>query len=207
MRGSGYAIGEILIFLAIAAIIGFLIGWVVFYRRPGKEGTQLSAANPNHVRQLEGRTKAVESKLARLEKRATAMLETLQKTGPPTGAAPTISAAAASEEQLAGADETKIAPAAAAPEGAGKHGPRETGTKTDEAAPISAPGAEEAGEGAAPTPAEAPEPEVEPEAETKPEVGKDVAPAEYLTEADDRLAKLEDTLDKLSERLADLDKG
>ena len=33
MRGSGYAVGEILIFLAIAGIIGFLVGWVVFYRR------------------------------------------------------------------------------------------------------------------------------------------------------------------------------
>ena len=78
MRGSGYAIGEILIFLAIASVIGFLIGWVVFYRRPGpQEG--LSPANPNHVRQLENRAQAAETKIKRLETRARALLDSIQK--------------------------------------------------------------------------------------------------------------------------------
>ncbi|MDH3606624.1 MAG: hypothetical protein OER12_06480 [Acidimicrobiia bacterium] len=78
MRGTGYAIGEILIFLAIATIIGFLVGWLVFYRRPNN-GSKLAPSNPNHVRQLETRAKAVETKMTNLDKKATAALAALAK--------------------------------------------------------------------------------------------------------------------------------
>ncbi|NNL97133.1 MAG: hypothetical protein HKO63_02915 [Acidimicrobiia bacterium] len=106
MRGTGYAIGEILIFLAIAAIIGFLIGWVVFYRRPDKGSSQLSPVNPNHVRRLEERSKAVDAKLVRIEKRASALLALLSKAPRPDGAG---------EQPASVAPDAVIAPAAAAP--------------------------------------------------------------------------------------------
>lgn len=255
MRGSGYAIGEILIFLAIAGIIGFLVGWVVFYRRPDKRGSDLSTANPNHVRQLEARTRAAESKLGRIEQRASALLATLDKRGArAVTAAATGDAGDRAPGPSSGAD-SRIAPAAAAPEGAGKLGPRETGEASPpegvEAAPISAPGkatddgAEEVaettqttatGEAASEEPAadargesateepdrtETAEGEAEPATKDESEVaagtgapespGRGDEAAEPVegdegpTDADDRLAKLEATLDKLSERLAELD--
>jgi len=106
MRGTGYAIGEILIFLAIAAIIGFLIGWLVFYRRPDKGSSQLSPVNPNHVRRLEERSKVIDAKLGGIEKRANALLQLLAKT--PKPGAGTAEASPAATDQA-------IAPAAAAP--------------------------------------------------------------------------------------------
>jgi len=114
MRGTGYAIGEILIFLAIAAIIGFLIGWLVFYRRPDKGSNQLSPVNPNHVRRLEERSKAVDAKLGRIEKRANALLQLLSK-APRPGRGDQPAGEAADNETSLSATEKAIAPAAASP--------------------------------------------------------------------------------------------
>ena len=230
MRGTGYAIGEILIFLAIAAIIGFLIGWLVFYRRPDKSSTQLSPVNPNHVRRLEERSKAVDAKLGRIEKRANALLQLLAKAPSPGGATEASPAAAGKA----------IAPAAAAPipfakdeeEAVDEAAPAEdetndadtTTTPTDETkdtddaaageAEAAEPGRSQPVEDAADTSdvaeAAAEEPEAKPEdaatADSTTSGETDEASVdEYLSEADDRISKLEDTLDKLSEKLAELE--
>ncbi|MDH3539940.1 MAG: hypothetical protein OEP52_08105, partial [Acidimicrobiia bacterium] len=110
MRGTGYAIGEILIFLAIAAIIGFLIGWLVFYRRPTQDSAKLSPVNPNHVKRLEERSRAVDGKLARIEGRANALLETLAQAPRPGAVAATTAtgeAARAVDKVEAGAQQAK----------------------------------------------------------------------------------------------------
>jgi hypothetical protein len=171
MRGTGYAVGEIIIFLAIAAIIGFLIGWAVFYRRPEKSDG-LSPANPNHVRRLEERAAKMNAEVARIEKRANALLEVLAKT-PAAAAASTLAAASKPEDSVgarAGVGEDKVAAA-------------------DQA-----------------------EDKVAAAADTKDKVAAadkaKEAPGEsagYLTEADERISQLEATLDKLSEKLAELE--
>lgn len=225
MRGTGYAIGEILIFLAIAAIIGFLIGWLVFYRRPDKGTGQLSQVNPNHVRRLEERSKSVDAKLGRIEKRANALLALLSKAPRPSGEAATSSAA----------PDTVIAPAAAAPIDVAKGEEKDTDTPTTPGdkpkATATAGTPPDKGDKADEKPkdadkAKAPEDKAdatedkaaarapkEPAATAQdkaldPATAKDGADTEvdgYLSEADDRISKLEDTLDKLSEKLAELE--
>lgn len=227
MRGTGYAIGEILIFLAIAAIIGFLIGWLVFYRRPDKGSTQLSPVNPNHVRRLEERSKAVDAKLGRIEKRANALLQLLAKAPSPGGgaaeAAPVatdkaiVPAAAApipfakdeeeaTDEAAPADDEPKDADTAATPDDETKDADAHE-AEAEDAEPRAPQPTEETGDVAE---AAAEEPEAKPEdaatADSATSGDTDEAGVdEYLSEADDRISKLEDTLDKLSEKLAELE--
>ncbi|NNL15002.1 MAG: hypothetical protein HKO82_15070 [Acidimicrobiia bacterium] len=230
MRGTGYAIGEILIFLAIAAIIGFLIGWVVFYRRPDKGSSQLSPVNPNHVRRLEERSKAVDAKLVRIEKRASALLALLSKAPRPDGAG---------EQPASVAPDAVIAPAAAAPVAKATDEAEDAATEATDETEDAATGEdtaedaatdedtgeaedavtdEDTGKDTGPDEAEKEADEVEAKAapdEATPgepagagEKAKDVAGEgvdDYLSEADDRISKLEETLDKLSEKLAELE--
>jgi hypothetical protein len=195
MRGTGYAIGEILIFLAIAAIIGFLIGWLVFYRRPGQAGSALSPVNPNHVKRLEERSRTVDDKLVRIEKRAAALLETLAKT--PTRGAAGAAVAAAPEP-------VDVPPSASGPAVEEK---AEAGTEKIEQAKIKV----ETGEQKATDITEEAKDKVETgeqKATDITEEAKDTAEETevdgYLSEADERISKLEETLDKLSEKLAEL---
>jgi len=219
MRGTGYAIGEILIFLAIATIIGFLLGWVMFYRRPGT-GSKLSPSNPNHVRQLESRAKAVENKMSSLDKKATALLATLSKaprqptpatagTVVPAAAAPTADQAKKDVAQQA--DKAKDEAAAKADQGKQDvaHAKDQAAAKADEAKKAADQTADKAKDEIAAKADEAKKAADQTADKAKDAVGATAAPAEeidgYLSEADDRISKLEDTLDKLSEKLAELE--
>jgi hypothetical protein len=217
MRGSGYAIGEILIFLAIAAIIGFLIGWLVFYRRPDQGTSHLSPVNPNHVRRLEERSQAVDAKLGRIEKRANALLGLLAKTPRPSSEGEVTAARPAPPDP-----DTVIAPAAVAPPaakdkaaeaekpGTSDEGPSEVAEtpvtetaagKGEAAEDVEAAAGDTADQGDAATPEKAAPDEA---AAAKDSDGTDDVD-DYLSEADDRISKLEETLDKLGEKLADLE--
>lgn len=221
MRGSGYAIGEILIFLAVASVIGFLIGWVVFYRRPGsQEG--LSPANPNHVRQLENRAQAAETKINRLEIRARAMLDSLQKasrqTGTPGAAATAIAPAAAappaagvapaaddSETRVITIDETPADPEAEVGQTADAEEPAAGAGPDDSTDADGAPGeAVDEDQGAGEEDEAVVAEQKAPDADT-PESDAEESADEYLADADDRIARLEQTLDQLSEKLKELD--
>ncbi|NNJ46452.1 MAG: hypothetical protein HKP18_01320, partial [Acidimicrobiia bacterium] len=196
-----------------------LIGWVVFYRRPAKGSSQLSPVNPNHVRRLEERSKAVDAKLVRIEKRASALLALLSKAPRPDGAG---------EQPASVAPDAVIAPAAAAPVAKATNEAEDAATGEDtaeDAATDEGTGeAEEAvtdedtAKNTGPDEAEKEADEVEAKAapdERTPgepagagEKAKDVAGEgvdDYLSEADDRISKLEETLDKLSEKLAELE--
>jgi FtsZ-interacting cell division protein ZipA len=231
MRGTGYAIGEILIFLAIAAIIGFLIGWLVFYRRPGTASTHLSPANPNHVKRLEDRSQAVDTKLVGIEKRATALLETLANAPRPGGpaavaAAPQGEVAAASDPRIPAPGKDKVEPKKPADTPAeakteAEAGAKQTADTKDEAQADARKEAEDTkDEAQADARKEAEDTKDEAQADARKEAEDTAqadtpepadtaedAPAEvddYLSEADERISKLEETLDKLSEKLAEL---
>ena len=201
MRGSGYAIGEILIFLAIAAIIGFLIGWVVFYRRPDKAGQGLSTANPNHVRRLEERARTADAKVVRFEKQANLLLESLSKAAPAKAAAPEAAAPRTDGKATKSEDDK----AADAKPDEDKVPNKPESDKAAEAKPDEGKPAD-----AKPAPATVKSPgvptaEQSPEAPAKePETGDDEV-GDYLSEADDRISKLEETLDKLGAKLAELE--
>ena len=201
MRGSGYAIGEILIFLAIAAIIGFLIGWLVFYRRPDKAPSGLAPTNPNHVKRLEERAKTADAKVVRIEKRANLLLESLSKAAPATASGAAAAPGDTEDKKIS------IAPAAAAPdakavEAAGKP----ADSKPDSAKQAVADKTEDAKQAVADKTEDAKQAVAD-----KKKSAKDAPPAkddgvdDYLSEADDRISKLEETLDKLSEKLAELE--
>ena len=78
MDGTGYAISEILIFLAIASIIGFLLGWVVF-RRSGAEATANSQLNTKDLGRAESRVEALEALMGKTERRADAAVAAASK--------------------------------------------------------------------------------------------------------------------------------
>ena len=240
MRGTGYAIGEILIFLAIAAIIGFLIGWLVFYRRPSQSGTQLATVNPNHVKRLEERSRTVDSRLGGIEKRASALLETLSKTPAPSGKAAVPVAAAAGTAAAEVRDKTDDTKAAASDVkdktgDTAQKAAAEAKDKTDDAKTAASDVKDKTGDTAQKAAAEARDKTDDAKAaasevKDKADAAAEKAPAQaaaktadakaavadvkdktegevdgYLSEADDRISKLEETLDKLSEKLAEFE--
>ncbi len=62
MRGTAYAITEIVVFLAIATFIGVAIGWVLSRSRaPVRTVPAAAPADTDHTRQLEDRIKRLEA--------------------------------------------------------------------------------------------------------------------------------------------------
>ena len=203
MRGTGYAIGEILIFLAIAAIIGFLLGWVVFYRR--RPSTPQPAGAPGAVTEVEKRTKSLQSKLDYVEKRTNAVLGALERS--PAAKERQKAAAVAKQAEQAKAEEKQPAGAPAKdkqaqPATAAEKPPAAEAKPAPDkqAATKAAPDTQAADKQAQPKPAQ------DKKVEDKPlEPTGDESLDEYLSEADERIHHLEDTLDKLSEKLAELE--
>lgn len=168
MRGTGYAIGEILIFLAIATIIGFVLGWIVFHRRK-PAAAEGSAATPKAVEIIEQKTKNLQSKLDYVEKRTNAVLGALERS--PAVKERAESAAAEKASQAATAE-------GAQPERGATPERESAGAEDHQPEPVKK-------EALAPT--------------------EDEALDSYLSKADERIHQLEDTLDRLSEKLAELE--
>ena len=197
MRGTGYAIGEILIFLVIAAIIGFLLGWVVFYRR---RPDTTNATTPRAVEAVEARTKSLQSKLDYVEKRTNAVLGAIERS-------PAVKErkkeAAAKQTAPAPAEDKKPEPVAGKkPEPAAEKIPATSAAKNAESATDTKPDEAKTAEPATDT---------KPHEAKRPEPAKPLEPTgdenldTYLTKADERIHQLEDTLDRLSEKLAELE--
>ena len=67
MRGTAYAITEIVVFLAIATFIGIAIGWVLSKARTAPVRTVPAATTPPKRSGDAGRTKELEERIQRLE--------------------------------------------------------------------------------------------------------------------------------------------
>ena len=195
MDGTGYAISEILIFLAIASIIGFLLGWVVF-RRSGAEATAHSKLNTKDLGQAESRVEALEALMGKTERRADAAVAAASKAATLKPATSDVGAPVAASPVKTDKPET-VRP---------KKGPERAGAEAPKKADKKAP---EPAKGQAPKEADkkAPEP-----AKTEAPKGTDDRAGtgdeeldEYLTDADKRINKLEKTLERLRGKLDDLD--
>ena len=188
MRGTGYAIIEILIFLAIASIVGFLLGWLVF-RRGETSAPSAAKLDTKELRRAETRVKALEALMSKAESRAQAAVAAASK-------AATIAPAATGAAAVAAASPAKA-------------------EKTEKVRPKKAPepARPAAPEKKAPEPAKADTKKVadKPPAEKKPEAAEpktstgDEELDEYLSDADQRIQKLEKTLERLRGKLDDLE--
>ncbi len=227
MRGTGYAISEILIFLAIASIIGFLLGWLVFRRAAAPATTRLDT---KELRDAETRVKALEASMAKTERRADAAVAAASKAATMAPAATVAATGAAG-----------TAPSKERGRGSGKPDGQDAGKGEPERAKVDAgkastepvkakigkegaekvrepikvddkqaePAKAEAGKKASPSamsdsPGKKP-PEDKPAA-AQPKSGTgDEELDYYLSDADARIQKLEKTLERLRGKLDDLD--